>query len=64
MLCAAGSWIKWKLGGSHIPTGAECVLSPEGLLRAQEGLGDQCCGPQDHLASSDACENPDQPLLL
>lgn len=64
MLSAAGNWIKWKPGDSHIPTGTECVLSPEGLLRAQEGLGDQCWGPQDHLASSDACENSEQPLLL
>lgn len=62
MLFKAGNWIKWKLGDSSVPTGTECVLSPEGLLKAGGGGGR--AGPQVHLAASDAHVHPEQPPLL
>ena len=40
MLYKAGNWIKWKLWDSSVPTGIECVLSPEGLLKAGGGRGE------------------------
>lgn len=62
-LFKAGNWIKWKLGDSCVPTGTECVLSPEGLLKASVCSGGRA-GPQDHLAASDAHVHPKQPPLL
>ena len=40
MLFKAGNWIKWKLGDSCVPTGIECVPSPEGLLKASVCSGE------------------------